>query len=421
MEDAGPMPEKTGWSGTQVGVLVILLIVTNAVTGAVVFFALPQAAPETVLVVYHPWSGSERDLFLPVLEDFTTRTGIKVSDVTFRQEDLQTILPAQFAAERTPADVIFHASGFIRQFGIDGHAVDMSGTLNEADYSVGALDPLKSGSAIYGGAYTAKAKPGFWYKDSLFTSKGWDKTPANYAGFTALLADIAADGMTPIVSGDGVGWPLSDVTEHFIATYGGAQMHRDLVSGAKAFTDADVKAIFTDYLVPLLTAGYFGPLVEWTAGVQNLQDEVNALYFQGSWLPTMSQITDTGTTANMRALALPGGVAVQGVVLPVDYVFVPTYTTRMADAMTLFNYLISVEGQEKQIEQGGHFATHVNADPSLAPPTFAGDLIAGKDILPDLDDTIGGSFQTNFWAQLQLLWADPSALDAILIDIEAAR
>ncbi|MFQ5907868.1 MAG: extracellular solute-binding protein [Thermoplasmata archaeon] len=413
------MPERAGWTGTQVAVLVILLVVTNAVTASVMFFAFPAAAPESVLVVYHPWSGSERDLFLPVLEDFTDRTGIKVTDVTFRQEDLQLILPAQFEAERTPADVIFMASGFIRDWGIDGHAVDMSGTLNEADFLAGALDPISSGSAIYGGAFTGKVKPGFWYKNDLFTSKGWDTTPANFAEFQALLADIATD-MTPIVSTTD-GWPLSDLTEHFIATYGGAQMHKDLVSGAAAFTDADVKAVFTDYLVPLITAGYFDSPVEWTAGVKNLQDGDNALYFQGSWLPTMSQITDTGTTANMRAMALPGGVADQGVVFSVDYVFVPTYTTRMADAQALFDYLMSVEGQEKQIEQGGHFATNVNADPSKAPPTFSGDLIAGKEILADLDDTIGGSFQTAFWAQLLLLWADPSQLDAVLAAIEGAR
>jgi multiple sugar transport system substrate-binding protein len=120
-------------------------------------------------------------------------------------------------------------------------------------------------------------------------------------------------------------------------------------------------------------------------------------------------------------MALPGGVANQGVVFGVDYLFVPTYTTRMAEAQTLFDYLISVEGQEKQIEQGGHFATHVDADPSIAPPTFSGDLVAGKEIIPDLDDTIGGSFQTVFWSQLQLLWADPSQLDAVLAAIEGAR
>ena len=47
-------------------------------------------------------------------------------------------------------------------------------------------------------------------------------------------------------------------------------------------------------------------------------------------------------------------------------------------------------------------------------------LLEGKEILSDLDDTIGGTFQTVFWSKLQLLWADPTQLDTVLADIEAA-
>ncbi len=417
MGEGVPAAPSGAWTGRNLAVVVALLVITNAVTGVAVYFVTPRAAAPEFLVVYHPWSGSERDLFVPVLDHFTEETGIQVADRTFRQEELQTILPAQFTEQKTPADVIFMASGFIRQWGVDGHVADLTDVIDEAKYTPGVLTPVKEGATLYGAAYTMKVKAGFWYKDSLFTTKGWNKDPADFAAFQSLLATISAD-MVPIVSGDGVGWPLSDVVEHFIATYGGAQMHKDLVSGAKAFTDADVKAIFTTYLVPLLNAGYFDDLVEWTAGVSDLDAENNALYFQGSWLPTMSQTSDE---SDMRAMPLPGGVANQGIIGPVDYVFIPKYTTRMADAQSLLEFLISKEGQEEQIEQGGHFATHVDADPTKAPPTYSGDLIAGKELLPDLDDTVGGAFQTTFWAQLQLLWSDPSQLDAVLTAIEAAR
>ncbi|MDX1534864.1 MAG: hypothetical protein R3291_04520, partial [Thermoplasmata archaeon] len=68
-EEMGPMPERTGWTGTQVAVLVILLVVTNAVTASVMFFAFPAGpAGPAAITIYHPWAGSERDLFLPVLE-----------------------------------------------------------------------------------------------------------------------------------------------------------------------------------------------------------------------------------------------------------------------------------------------------------------------------------------------------------------
>jgi multiple sugar transport system substrate-binding protein len=415
MEEGKPAEAKVSWTGKQIAIVVALLVVTNAITGVAVFFSTP--VEEEALVVIHPWSGSERDLFLPVLEAFTAKTGIKVKDIIFRQEDLQPILPAQFEAKQTPGDVIFMASSFIKQWGKDGHVVDVTAMVDESKYLPGALDPVKDGSTIYGGAYTGKVKPGFWYKKSLFEAKGWNQAPANFDEFKALLQTIKDSGITPIVSGDEVGWPLSDVVEHFIATYGGAQMHKDLISGAKSWTDPDVKNIFTTYIVPLLEAGYFGPPQEWTSGVQDLWDEKFALYFMGSWLPTMSQIGDTD---DMAAMSLPGGVENQGVVFAVDYLFIPKYTDKMDQAKQLFEFLISKEGQEAQIAQGGHFATHVEADPSVAPPAFqsAGELIAGKEILPDLDDTVGGEFQTTFWSQLKLLWVDPGALDDVLAAID---
>lgn len=418
VEEAGPLPERAGWTGTQIAVLAILLVVTNGVTGSVIFFAIPTGP--AALTVYHPWAGSERDLFLPVIDDFTDRTGIQVTDRTFRQEDLQPILPSQFAAQRTPADVIFMPGGFITDFGQDGHAMDVSRFINEADFIPTMLDPVKVGEVFYGAAFTAKVW-GLWYRDSVFTTNGWDKNPGTFAEFQTMLGDIMADGTVPIVSGNGVGWPLTGVVEAFIATYGGAQMHKDLISGAKAFTDADVKAIFTDYLVPLLQAGYFDTAVEWTQGVQDLSDANNALYMMGSWLPTMSQTEDQD---DMRTMNLPGGVTLadQGVQMSADFFFIPTYTTKPAEAQAFLEYLISPEGQEKQIEQGGHFATNLNADDSVAPPTFSGDLIAGKQPLADLDDSLAGDFQSTFWSQLQLLWADPFAdLDTILQAIEAAR
>ncbi len=411
------MPEKTGWTGTQVGVLVILLVLTNAVTGAVVFFAFPQAGP-TEIRVYHPWADSERDQFLVVLDAFTEQTGIQVTEVTFRQEQLQTLLPAQFSASKTPADVIFMASGFIRDWGDQGWAMDVTDRVDPANYIPEVVDPVTSGTTIYGAPFTYKPKPGFWYKDSLFTAKGWNKNPTTYAEFVTLLDTIMLDGMTPLVTGNGVGWPLSDMTEHFIATYGGAQMHKDLTAGTLSWTDPSVKTVFTDFLVPLITANYFDAPVAFDAGLADLWAERNAMYFQGTFILAFSQIEDA---TDMRFLAAPGGVATAGQVLSADYLFVPTFTEKQTEAMALLDFLTGVEGQEAQIGQPGHFPTFVNVDPTKAhaccDPSSVGDRIP----LSDMDDTVGGTWQSAFWAQLQLLWANPGQLDQILIDIQAAR
>ncbi len=47
----------------------------------------------------------------------------------------------------------------------------------------------------------------------------------------------------------------------------------------------------------------------------------------------------------------------------------------------------------------------------------------GKVALPDLDDSIGGEFQTAFWDQLKLLWVRPDRVEGVLktLDLKAPK
>jgi hypothetical protein len=47
-------------------------------------------------------------------------------------------------------------------------------------------------------------------------------------------------------------------------------------------------------------------------------------------------------------------------------------------------------------------------------------LLSGKTVLSDLDDTIGGTFQGKFWSQLQALWANPASWQTVLTNIQLA-
>ena len=40
--------------------------------------------------------------------------------------------------------------------------------------------------------------------------------------------------------------------------------------------------------------------------------------------------------------------------------------------------------------------------------------MSGVELLPDLDDSIGGAFQPAFWDQLKLLWVRPDRLDDVI-------
>ncbi len=362
-----------------------------------------------------PWSGAEMDAFTPVLQAFEEETGIDVEYKNYRAEELVTFLPLMFAEGDTPGDVIFMWPWFIQENGQEGHVVDVADLISETDFLPGALDPVSVGDALYGGAYTGKAKPGFWYRKSFFAANGLTPTNATstWAEFATLLADIdAVTPEEPIVSGDGIGWPLSDITEHFLITFGGAQLQYDLIDGTKDWTTDPVRGIFEDYLVP--TLGNFSDPLAWDSTALNSWWQGDyGLYFMGSWITGMvDDPTDLGI------IPLPG---CEALILPADYFFIPKYTTCPDEAKALFEFLSSAEAQSIQVAQGGHIAmnVHVPFDAYPAVDRQIAELVQGKEVLPDLDDTIGGEFQVTFWDQLKLLWIDPTKLDDVLDALEA--
>ncbi len=375
-----------------------------------------EASLTPTITVVGPWSGKEMDAFLPTLARFEALSGINVRYRVLRAEDLATILPAQFAAGTAPGDVIFMWGWFIAQEGENGHIMDVTDLIDESDFLDGVFDPVKVGNKIYGGAYTGKTKPGFWYKKSFFAKHGLTPTTANstWEEFTTLLADIAAvPGIVdPIVSGDGVGWPLTDITEHFIITFGGAQLQKDLIAGTSSWTTGPVRDVFEDYLVP--TLGNFSDPLPWdSTAITSWWNEEYGLYFMGSWITSMvANATDLGI------IPLPGA---DTYVFVGDYFFMPEYTQYPEEAQELFEFLSSEEAQRLQVAQGGHIATNVNVPLTSYPAVdkMVIESISGAGTALDLDDTIGGEFQQTFFDQLKLLWVDPTKLDDVLAAIQA--
>jgi multiple sugar transport system substrate-binding protein len=374
-----------------------------------------EATLTPTITVVGPWAGAEMDAFLPILARFEALSGINVKYSVLRAEDLATLLPAQFAAGTAPGDVIFMWAWWIAQQAQAGHILEVTDLVDATNFLPGTFDQVNVTGKIYGGAYTGKVKPGFWYRKSFFAANGLTPTTVNstWAEFAALLSDIAAvpGVLDPIASGDGVGWPLSDVTEHFLITFGGVKLQYDLIAGTADWTTDPVRSIFEDYLVP--TLGNFSTPTEWTTILTDWWNGKYGLYFMGSWITGMvDNATDLGI------IPLPGAEAL---VLPADYFFIPKYTQHQEEAKELFKFLISEEAQRLQTAQGGHIATNVNVPDTFYP---AADLMVVqfiKDyaIAPDLDDTIGGEFQTTFWDQLKLLWGDPTKLDQVLTAIQA--
>lgn len=382
------------------------------VIGVVLLAAGVVWAEQVTLTVITPWSGKELEAFEPVMAAAEAALGIEIEHLTYRAEDLATLLPAQFAAGTAPGDVIFMWAWFIAAQAREGHIMEVTDLIEVTDFSPGVLDLVTVDGGLYGAAYTGKVKPGFWYRKSFFAAHGL-AVPTTWAEFLALVETIQGiDGVkAAIASGDGVGWPLSDVTEHFLATFGAPQLHRDLTAGTIPWTDPVVAGIFKGRLVPLLEAGYFSEPTEWTVILESWWNGDYGLYFMGSWITGMVEDPD-----DLGVFSLPGNL---GLVFGADYAFVPTYTQHPDAARALLEFL-ATEGQEIQVQQGGHIATYLPVSLDLYPPVdrAAAETMVGKVALYDLDDAIGGEFQRAFWDQLKLLWVEPGRVDEVLEVLE---
>ena len=368
--------------------------------------------PPTITVI-GPWAGNELDAFEPVIDRFERLTGIRIIFRILRAADLAAILPAQFEAGQPPGDVIFMWASFIREYAPTGHITEITGLIDEATLAPGAQAEVTVDGKVYGGVYTGKVKPGFWYRKSFLQAHDLAE-PTTWQEFLDLLETIK--GITgivnPIATGDGVGWPISDVTEHFLITFGGPQLQRDLIAGNVDWTSTEVKTIFKDRIVPLLEAGYFSAPIEWTTALNLWWDGDYALFFMGSWI--------TGIVDDPEDLGVFSLPASEGIVFAADYFFIPAYTEHPDEAKLLAQFLSSAEAQRLQVAQGAHIATAVGVSLDEYPTVDrrVAVLAEGKEILRDLDDAIGGEFQPTFWDQLKLLWVDPKALDEVLAALQ---
>jgi multiple sugar transport system substrate-binding protein len=98
----------------------------------------------------------------------------------------------------------------------------------------------------------------------------------------------------------------------------------------------------------------------------------------------------------------------------------------LTQAKQLVQYLAGADAQEILVRQGGALATNtgVPANAYSASDKKVVDFMgqSGITIVPDLDDTIGGQWQTTFWDQLKLLWTSPSSstMTTVLDNLQAA-
>jgi multiple sugar transport system substrate-binding protein len=409
-------------SGISKTIAAVILVIVIIVAGVGVYVYYSATAPKP-LTVYALWTGSEQYNFEQVLGNFTQNTGIQVAYYGQTTQDLLISVPQQLAAPPYDVDVIIAPWPYWISDNSQ-YLTPVTDLVTESQFPANIISPVKSDGTLWAAPFKLSGKPGFWYRPSFFEANGLT-VPTTYAEFkdTLLPAIAAVSGIEqPIASGvdaSGLGWPLSDTTEAFIIGLGGYQLQLDLETGpsARNWTDSQVTSVFTD-LTDLLAAGYFSPPAEWTSQITKLWNGQYGLFFQGNFITTQPQVE------NVTDFAFFPFPDTNGVVGSVDYAVITKDAPHLDQAKQLVQYMAGADAQEILVKQGGALATNTGVPASAytaadkAVVDFMGK--SGITIVPDLDDTIGGQWQTTFWDQLKLLWTTPSDMNSVLNTLQTA-
>jgi len=368
-----------------------------------------------------PWADKELEGFKPVLARFEQlNPGIKVEYRTGKPEDTATQLSTQFSVKKTPADIIDTAwPWYIAQEGAKGNLLALDTAVTPSDFRPGSLDQLTVRGKVYGvpsigGLDIAEFNASLYKKNGLADPR----SVKSWSELLDLLKKVGAlKGVkAPIGTGGGVGWTNTTVVQIWLLTFGNKDLYNDLISGKAKWTDPQVKDIFSKFLLPLLSNKTFG------------EPEENAAVTQGMWDGKYGMFMG-GTTDSLRFNNPPGDYAVtllpgqKAVSMWSDFWFVPAYTQHPKEALKLLQFLSS-EGQAIQVKGGGRIATNLKVPVSAYPAQeqMILKVLGSVAVVPDIDDTIGGKFQTIMWDQLKLLWAKPTdtTLTSVLTAMEAA-
>ena len=413
-------------SGISMALVAIVLIVIIVVAGVLVYvYYSSTQAPQTNLTVYALWSGTEQYNFEQVLGNFTEDTGIGISYFGQTTTDMLISVPQQISAPPYDVDVIIVPWPYWISDNSENLA-PVTDLVTASQFPTNIIQPVASDGTLWAAPFKLSGKPGFWYRPSFFEANNLN-VPTTYDEFknTLLPAIQAVSGVeAAIASGvdaNGVGWPLSDVTEAWIIGRGGYQLQLDLETGpsARNWTDSQVTSVF-DELTGLLEAGYFSDPAEWTGQIAKLWAGQYGLFFEGNFVTAQPQVEDKN---DIDFFPFPETNGVSG---SVDYAVITKDAPNMEQARQLIQYLASADAQQILVEQGGALATNTGVPASAYSTTdkkvvdFMGE--AGITIVPDLDDTIGGQWQITFWDQLKLLWTDPSTatMNSVLNNLQTA-
>lgn len=381
------------------------------------------------------WSGDEQAAFQNVLDAFTEESGIETS-FTSTGDDIATVLGSRIAGGDPPDVAILPQPGLLNDLAEQDALQpieEVAGDAVDENYAGVWRELGTVGDQLYGVWFKAANKSTVWYRPPAFEDAGVEP-PETWEQLLEVAGTLSDAGTTPFSIGGGDGWTLTDWFENVYLRTAGPEKYDQLAKHEIPWTDESVKTALTRL------AEVFGE-TEWLAGgvsgslqadfptsvTRVFAEEDAAMVYEGDFVAgeiTANTDAELGEGADFfpfPAIGESGNAIVGGGDVAV-------LMTETEQGRALIEFLATPEAGEAWAEQGGFTSPNKGVDADTYPDDItrrsAEELVESETFRFDLSDlqpaAFGGTAGQGMWKLLQDFLREPSAVDSITQQLEAA-
>jgi alpha-glucoside transport system substrate-binding protein len=384
------------------------------------------------------WGAEELTSFEAVVQPWQDETGGTMEFTGTRSITADLTLRVEGG---NPPDVAIPAEiGLFQEFATNGQIVPLSECegLEEMvrdQYPDSFIELGTVDGTLYGFFMKADSKGTIWYDPQTFDANGWEPLGADnsFDDLISLSEEILATGLPPwsigVGAAEATGFAGTDWIQQIILNDAGPDTYDGLVDGSIPFTDAAVMSAWERFGEIALTSGYV---------VQGGGDAIVATNFQDATFPPFEdpptaamnylgsfavgfiqdQFPDAVPGTDFNFFTWPGGAITGGA--NIVYAFNSSPTT-----CSFLEYLAGADAQRIWVDRGGFTSVNQEVDLDAYPDdvsrNVAQQLLEAETFRFDLDDAIGGAFQSAYFQGVTQYLLNPGDLQTILQNIEASR
>ena len=384
------------------------------------------------LNVVAAWSGAEQENFEAVLDEFSKRTGAKVTYTSFGDNG-PTYIQGQLEGGTPPNVAVLGQPALMQSLAQNGDIVPVADGVRSAVEENYAQDWIDLGSVdgdLYGVWFKGANKSTVWYNADIYDEAGATE-PEDWDDFMTQLGLVSDAGYAGISVGADVGWPLTDWFENVYLRTAGPEKYDQLTKHEIPWTDESVKEA-----LGVLGELWGSDLVQPGGDQRDFPTSVTEVFgsdpqagtvFEGDFVAG-NIAADGNSTVGENALfydfpsvngSAPSVVGGGDVAVQFDD----------GEATTaLMEFLASPEAAEIWVPNGGLTSPNGAVDTSLYPDDvsrqIAEALTGAEELRFDMSDltpsAFGGTPGQGFWQEMISFYQDPSDIDGTAQRLEDA-